>query len=169
MHLFAEPEVWVLLAVVVFVIGVWKPARRVILGGLDARAARIRDELETARRLRDEAQEALAGYQNQQRDAAAEAEAIIAHAKAEAERIAAQAARNLEETLERRQRLAKERIAQEEAKALSEIRAVTVDVAIAAARQVIVAELDEGRGAALIDLAIADLPRQLGNSAGARS
>ena len=169
MHLFAEPEVWVLLAVVVFVIGVWKPASRVILGGLDTRAARIRGELETARRLRDEAQEALAGYQKQQRDAAAEAEAIIAHARAEAERIAAQAARNLGETLERRQQLAKERIAQEEAKALSEIRAVTVDVAIAAARQVIVAELDEGRGVALIDMAIADLPRQLGNSAGARS
>ena len=161
MHLFAEPEVWVLLAVVVFVIGVWKPARRVILGGLDARAARIRDELETARRLRDEAEEALAGYRKQQREAGAEAEAILAHARAEAERIAAQAARNLEETLERRQRLAKERIAQEEAKALSEIRAVTVDVAIAAARQVIIAELDEQRGAALIDAAITALPQQL--------
>jgi F-type H+-transporting ATPase subunit b len=169
MHLFAEPEVWVLLAVVVFLIGVWKPARRVILGGLDARAARIRDELETARRLRDEAQEALAGYQKQQREAAAEAAAIIARAKAEAERIAAQAAHNLEETLNRRQRLAKERIAQEEAKALSEIRAVTVDVAIAAARQVIIAELDDQRGAALIDAAITALPQQLGNSAGARS
>jgi F-type H+-transporting ATPase subunit b len=169
MHLFAEPEVWVLLAVVVFLIGVWKPARRVILGGLDARAARIRDELETARRLRDEAQEALAGYQKQQREAAAEAEAIIARAKTEAERIAAQAARNLEETLDRRQRLAKERIAQEEAKAVSEIRAVTVDVAIAAARQVIIAELDDQRGTALIDAAITALPQQLGNSAGARS
>ena len=43
MHLFAEPEVWVLLAVVLFVTGVWKPARTVILGGLDARAVRIRD------------------------------------------------------------------------------------------------------------------------------
>ena len=84
MHVFAEPEVWVLLAVLTFVIGVWKPARRVILGGLDARAVRIRDELETARRLRDEAHEALVGYQKQQREAAAEAEAIIAHAKAEA-------------------------------------------------------------------------------------
>jgi len=161
MHVFAEPEVWVLLAVLTFVIGVWKPARRVILGGLDARAVRIRDELETARRLRDEAHEALVGYQKQQREAAAEAEAIIAHAKAEAERIAAQAARNLEETLERRRRLAEERIAQEEAKALAEIRGVTVDVAIAAARQVIIAELDEQRGAALIDAAITALPEQL--------
>ena len=161
MHVFAEPEVWVLLAVLTFVIGVWKPARRVILGGLDARAVRIRDELETARRLRDEAHEALAGYQKQQREAAADAEAIIAHAKAEAERIAVQAVRNLEETLERRRRLAEERIAQEEAKALAEIRGVTVDVAIAAARQVIIAELDEQRGAALIDAAITALPEQL--------
>jgi F-type H+-transporting ATPase subunit b len=161
MHLFAEPEFWILLAVVAFVIGVWKPARKAILGRLDARAARIRDELETARRLREEAQEALATYQKQQREAAAEAEAILAHARAEAERIAAQEARNLEETLERRQRLAKERIAQEEAKALAEIRGVTVDVAIAAARQAIVAGLDERRGAALIDAAIAALPQQL--------
>ena len=161
MHLFAEPEFWLLLAVVAFVIGVWKPARKAILGRLDARAARIRDELETARRLREEAQEALATYQKQQREAAAEAEAILAHARAEAERIAAQAARNLEETLERRQRLAKERIAQEEAKALAEIRGVTVDVAIAAARQAIVAGLDERRGAALIDAEIAALPQPL--------
>jgi F-type H+-transporting ATPase subunit b len=161
MHLFGEPEFWVLLAVVVFVIGVWKPARRAILGGLDSRAARIRDELETARRLREEAQQALAAYQKQQYEASAEAEAIIAHAREEAERIAAQAARNREETLERRRRLAEERIAQEEAKAVAEIRAVTVDVAISAARQVIVAELDEQRGAALIDAAIATLPQLL--------
>ena len=161
MHLFGEPEFWIFLAVVAFVIGVWKPAGRAILGRLDARAVRIRDELETARRLREEAQEALATYQKQQREAAAEAAAILAHARTEAEHIAAQAARNLEETLERRQRLAKERIAQEEAKALAEIRAITVDVAISAARQAIVAELDERRGAALIDAAIGELPQQL--------
>jgi F-type H+-transporting ATPase subunit b len=161
MPLLGDPEFWVLLAVVVFVVGVWKPARRAILGALDARAVRIRDELETARKLREEAQQALAAYQKQRSQGATEAEAILAHAKAEAERVAAQAARNLEETLERRQRLAKERIAQEEAKALSEIRAITVDVAISAARQVIVAELDEQRGAALIDAAIVALPQQL--------
>ena len=161
MPLLGDPEFWVLLAVVVFVVGVWKPARRAILGALDARAVRIRDELETARRLREEAQQALAAYQKQLSEGAAEAEAILAHAKAEAERVAAQAARNIEETLERRRRLAEERIAQEEAKALAEIRAVTVDVAISAARQVIVAELDEQRGAALIDAAITALPQQL--------
>ena len=161
MPLLQDPEFWVVLAVLIFVIGVWKPARRAILGGLDARATRIRDELEGAQRLREEAERALAAYRQQQRQAAAEAEAILAHAKNEAERVAAQAAHNLEEALARRQRLAEERIAQEEAKAVAEIRAVTVDVAISAARQVIIADLDDQRGAALIDVAIAALPQQL--------
>jgi F-type H+-transporting ATPase subunit b len=161
MHLFADPEFWVLLAVVVFAIMVWKPARRAVVGSLDERATRIRGELEEARKLRDEAEQLLADYRQKEREAAADAQAIIAHARDEAERIAAQAARDLQQSLERRQRLAEERIAQAEAKALDEIRAAAVDVAIAAAREVIVSELDERRGAAMLDAAIAALPQRL--------
>ena len=160
-HLFGDPEFYVLLAVVIFLVVVWKPIRRTVVGALDSRAQRIRQELEAARNLRDEAQQALAAYQRQQQEGAAEAQAIITHAKAEAERIAAQSLRDLENTLNRRQQLAQERIAQEEAKAVAEIRAIAVDVAISASRQVIAASLDERRGAALIDEAIAALPRQL--------
>jgi F-type H+-transporting ATPase subunit b len=161
MQLFADPEFWVLLAVVVFAAAVWKPARRAILGGLDDRAARIRGELDEARRLREEAEQLLSQYRLREREAAAEAQAIVTHAREEAERIAAQAARDLEQALARRQGLAEERIAQAEIKALTEIRAVAVDVAVAAAREVIVAELDEQRGAALLDTAIAALPQRL--------
>ena len=161
MHLFADPEFWVLLAVVLFAIVVWKPARRAVVGTLDERAMRIRGELEEARRLRDEAEQLLADYRQKEREAAADAQAIIAHARDEAERIAAQSARDLQQSLERRQRLAEERIAQAEAKALDEIRAAAVDVAIAAAREVIVSQLDERRGAAMLDAAIAALPQRL--------
>jgi F-type H+-transporting ATPase subunit b len=161
MHLFADPEFWVLLAVVAFAIVVWKPARRAVVGTLDERATRIRGELEEARKLRDEAEQLLTDYRQKEREAAADARAIIAHARDEAERIAAQSARDLQQSLERRQRLAEERIAQAEAKALDEIRAAAVDVAIAAAREVIVSELDERRGAAMLDAAIAALPQRL--------
>ena len=160
-HLFSDPEFYVLLAVAIFLVVVWKPIRRTVVGALDSRAQRIRQELEAARNLRDEAQQALAAYQRRQQEGAAEAQAIISHAKEEAERIAAQSLRDLENTLNRRQQLAQERIAQEEAKAVAEIRTIAVDVAISASRQVIAAWLDERRGAALIDDAIAALPRQL--------
>ncbi len=160
-HLLADAEFWVLLSVIIFAILVWKPMSRAMLGGLDARAERIRADLDEARRLREEAERLLADYQRQEREAAAQAESIVKNAREEAERIAAQAARDLEQSLTRRHHLAEERIAQAEAKAVEEIRAVAVDVAISAAREVIVAELDAQRSAALIDNAIAALPQQL--------
>ncbi len=160
MHLLADGEFWVLIAVVVFAAVVWKPMRRTIIGSLDERALRIRAELDEARKLREEAEQLLAQYQQKQREAAAEAEAIVAHAREESERLALQSARDLEQALARRQRLAEERIAQAEQKALAEIRAVAVDVAIGAAREVIVAQIDEERGAALLDTAIAALPQR---------
>jgi len=162
MHLFADPEFWVLVAAVIFVAAVWKPVRKSLIGSLDERAARIRGELDEAGKLREDAEQLLAQYQQKQREAAAEAEAIVAHAREEAERIAAQSARDLEQALVRRQRLAEERIAQAETKALDEIRAVAIDVAIGAAREVVAAQIDEVRGAALLDAAIAALPQRLG-------
>jgi F-type H+-transporting ATPase subunit b len=161
MELLHEAEFWVLVAAVIFVIAVFKPASRAVTGGLDARAARIRGELDEARRLREEAERLVADYKARQQAASAEAADIIAHAKAEAERIAARSARDLELALERRQRMAEDRIAQAEAKALSEVRAVAIDVAISAARDVIAAEVDEPRGNALIDAAIVALPQRL--------
>jgi len=161
MHIFADPEFWVLVAAAIFVAAIWKPVRKSLIGTLDERAARIRAELDEARRLREEAQLLLAQYEQRQREAAAEAEAIIAHAREEAERIAGQSARDLDEAVVRRQRLAEERIAQAEKKALDEIRAVAVDVAIGAAREVIQSQIDEERGAALLDAAIAALPQRL--------
>jgi len=161
MEIFHDVEFWLVIAVAIFIAVVWKPAKRLLIGGLDARAERIREELTAASNLREEAERTLQSYRTRQQEAAQEAEQIIAHAKSEAERIAAESARQLEESLRRRQLLAEERIAQEEARALAEIRGVTVDVAISAARRVIAAELDEKRGAALIDEAIAQLPSQL--------
>ena len=161
LHLLLDPEFWVLIAVVIFAVVVWKPASRAITGMLDQRAERIQSELAEARKLRDEAEQLLAEYRRKEGEAAAEAEAIIAHAREEAERIAAQSARDLQQALERRQHLAEERIAQAEAKAVDEIRAVAVDVAISAAREVIASEMDENRGGALLDSAIAALPQRL--------
>lgn len=160
-QLLNDHHFWVLVSMAIFAVLVWKPASRAIAGALDQRAARISGELDEARKLREEAEQLLADYQRQEREAVTQAEAIIAHAREEAERIAAQAAGDLEQSLARRQRLAEERIAQAESRALDEIRSVAVDTAIAAARDVIAAEFDERRGGALLDDAIAALPQRL--------
>jgi F-type H+-transporting ATPase subunit b len=161
MEFIHEAEFWVLVAAVIFVVVLFRPISRALTGGLDARAARIRGELDEARRLREEAEQLVAEYRAKEREAAAEAETIVSHAKQEAERIAAQSARDLEQALKRRQELAEERIAQAEAKALAEVRTAAVDIAIAAARDVIAGTINQQRGAALLDAAIVALPQRL--------
>ena len=160
-ELFGEAEFWVLIAFVIsMTIVVWK-ARDAMLGMLDRRAEKIKAELDEARRLAEEAQKALAQHQLRQRDALKEAEAIIAQARAEAERAAQEGRKDLAAALERRKRLAAEKLALEEQKALNEVRAAAVDVAIAAVRRVLSEDLDTKRRAALVDQAIAALPETL--------
>jgi F-type H+-transporting ATPase subunit b len=151
---------WEAVAFILAVALVWKKASSGITSSLDERAAKIRNELDEARKLREEAQATLANYQRKQRDALKEAEAIIAHAKTEAERLGAQAARDLEAAIQRRQRLAEEKIAQAEQKALADVRAAAVDVAVGAARRVLAEDMG-ARGGKLIEQAIDNLPQRL--------
>ncbi len=158
---FEEAEFWVLVAFVIAIGFLVYKAKGPITGGLDARAAKIRAEIDEAQRLRDEAQARLAEFQLKQRDALKEAEGIVAQAKDEAERLAAQGVKDLEAAVERRRRLASEKIALEEQKAMTDLRNMAVDVAVAALRRVLAEDLDPARQSALIDQAIEALPPTL--------
>ena len=100
-------------------------------------------------------------YQRKQRDAVRETEEMLAKAKDEATRLAAEAAANLEIALARREEMAHQKIARAEAEALRQVREIAVDVAVAAARELIADKLDDGSRAALVDAAIAELPEKL--------
>ena len=87
-ELIQTPEFWVAGAFVVFCgILIYVGAVQKLIDGLDQRSARIKAELDEARRLRDEAEQLLAEYQRKQRDAERETAGIIAGAKAETEQI----------------------------------------------------------------------------------
>ena len=159
-HLIHDPEFWVLVAAVIFVIAVFKPASAAII--LGPRRPRPAHPRRTRRGRRNCARRPSACSPSTRPSSARRStrrRRSPTHAKEEAERIAAQAARDLEQSLERRQRLAEERIAQAEAKAVAEIRAAAVDVAIAAARNVIAGSLDDSGRARLIEAAIQALPQ----------
>ena len=158
---FMEAEFWVLVAFVIAIAFLVYKVKDPIASGLDARAAKIKAELDEAQKLREEAQAKLAEFQLKQRDALKEAEGIIALAREEAQRLAAQGAKDLEAAIERRRRMAQEKIALEEQKAMADLRNAAVDVAVAALRRVLAEDLDPARQAALIDNAINALPPTL--------
>jgi F-type H+-transporting ATPase subunit b len=162
MELLHEAEFWVAVGfVLVIVLLVWKGAPAMVGKMLDARAAAIDAELEEAKRLNAEAAALLTDYQKRAAGAEAEAEAILAEARAEAARFAEDARKALAAQIERRAGAARDKIAQAEAAALNEIRALAADAAVAAAQELIVARLDEARAGQLVESAIKDLGDKL--------
>ncbi|MEC8792347.1 MAG: F0F1 ATP synthase subunit B [Pseudomonadota bacterium] len=114
-----------------------------------------------AKNLREEAQAALANYQRLQRDAAAEAEAILAHASEEAERLRAAAEENLAQTLKRREEAALDKIAAAEARALQDVRNRAVDLAMAATEKLVADAMSDEVRQKVTKAAIDDLPTRL--------
>ncbi len=155
------PEFWVFVSFILFIALTYKPIMAKIGGGLDARAAKIKAELDEAHGLREEAQKLLAEYQRKQRDAAKETEAIIARAREEGERLRKQAAADLEERIARRERMATEKIEQAEAAALKDVRDQAVDLAMAATAKLLAEQVDAERAGRLLDQAIQELPEKL--------
>ena len=142
MEFIFEPEFWVAVSFFLFVGGMlYLGVHKKLAAVLDARAASIANELEEAKRLREEAAKVLADYRRKQGDVAKETKEIIDLASREAEILAAETRRALREQFDRRMKLAEDKIARAEAEALREVRAAAAEAAVTAARTVIAAKL----------------------------
>ena len=160
--MFQDPTFWVLVAFIGFVgVLVYFKVPGMVIKGLDARAEKIKADLEDADALLREAQGLLASYQKKQREAADEAQEIKARAKEEGKRIVENGRARLEDSLQRREKLAMDRITQAEASALDEIRARTVDIALDATRDLLADNLSDHKANAMLDDAIKELPGRL--------
>ncbi|WP_455479666.1 F0F1 ATP synthase subunit B [Bartonella sp. B23] len=118
---------------------------------LDARAKRIKDELDEALRLREEAQEVLAEYQRKHAEAEKDAQEIIAAAKREVEAIIFEARTKAEEYVKNCNKLAEQKISQAEADAIRMVSSSAIDLAVSAARTLITKELNSHKANELIN------------------
>lgn len=133
-----DSSFWALVGLILFLgIIIYLKVPGVVTRSLDGRSDRIRNQLEEARRLRDEAQQLLADYQRKRKEAEQEASVIVEAAKREAEQIKAEAEARTEEYVARRTALAEQKIAQAELDAVNAVRSSAVDVAVAAAEQLL--------------------------------
>src|SRR6185437_3597918 len=157
-ELLRDPEFWVSIGTLIFLgIVIWKRVPALVTNALDARAAAITKELEEARRLRSEAEALLAEYQKKRAAAEDEAGLILAEAQGEAERFSAESRAAIKAQIERRGKQAQEKIAQAEAQAVAEIRALAADAAVAAAEKLIAARLDDSRTADLVKRSLGEI------------
>jgi F-type H+-transporting ATPase subunit b len=162
MSLLHTPDFWVAVAFVLFIAIVWRAgAFGAIARALDERSARIRRDLDEARKLREEAEALVAEYRQRRSEAETEAAAIVSAAKTEAEDLTAEAEKRMQEFVARRTKLAETKIAQAEAQALADVRAAAADTAVRAAEQVLSETVKDKAADGLIAKAIKDVKARL--------
>lgn len=153
---------WALVGLILFLallgyMGVHKTMAK----ALDDRSDKIRDELDEARRLREEAQELLAEYQRKRKEAEQEASDIVAAAKREAIALEKDAEEKTTEFVARRTALAEQKISQAQSQAVAEVRASAVDIAVAAAGKIIDSKVTGATADKLIKDSIAEVKSRL--------
>ncbi len=144
-------ESWVAIALILFValLGYFGVHRR-IFEALDKRSARVKLELDQARRLRQEAEDVLAESSRKYREVEIEARLIMEGAHAEAKQLTVTAKAKNDEFVARRIRSAEIKIAQAELQALAEVKAFAADAAVAATKELLTTAITDGVAARLV-------------------
>ena len=143
----------------VIAIMLWKKVPAAIGRALDKKIAGIREQLDEATRLRTEAEALRAEYEAKAAAAGAEAEAMLGRARHEADMIVQQAKTDAAALVERRTRMAEDKIAAAERSAIAEVRAKAVTAATIAAERLIRDQHDATADRAMVDRTIAGLGR----------
>lgn len=158
----SNTDMIVLIAFVIFVgVLIKYKVPSMLTGMLDSRAAGIKSDLDEAKALREDAQTLLASYERKQREVQAQADRIVENAKEEATRAAEQAKADIATSVTRRLAAAEDQITSAKTSAIREVRNQAVNVAVAAAQDVIAKQTTAASANKLIDDAIAEVGAKL--------
>lgn len=128
---------------------------------LDDRATLIRNELDEARLLRDDARALVASYDAKMKEVAEQSARIIATAKSEAEAAGAQAKVDLDHAITRRLAAAEDQIASAVKAAEIAVRDQAIAVSVQVAGEVLARQMTADGAAASVDAAIAEVAAKL--------
>ncbi len=159
---FFDNTFWAMVALLIFGGGMlYLRVPAMVTKALDDRIARVARELDEARKLREDAQTLLASYQRKQREVQSEADEILDAAKREAAHMIDETRAALAIQLERRTKLAEDKIALAETQAVAEVQEIAADTAVEAARTLIALRIDADADAKIVDADIAQLGAKL--------
>ena len=149
---------WVAVAMLaVFALLIWKKVPGAIGRALDDKIRLIRDLLAEAEALRKEAEALKSEYEVKAASADKDRASLLERARHEADEIVAKAKTDAEALVERRTRMAEDKIAAEERSAIEQLRAAAADAASKAAARLIAERHDATTDAQLVDRAIQDI------------
>ena len=162
--IFSDPSFWVGLSFIIVITFLIKKSWSSVGNTLDERSDKIRERIDEAKKLREDAQSLLAEYKRKQINAQSEVEAIYEETNREIKQIKIKASDVLELNLKRKKLQASERIQQSERQAIELIKQKSINIALIATEKLISNNLTTKQKYNLIDNSINDLPKALNKS-----
>lgn len=129
--------IWTIISFVVLLIILKKFAWTPILAALDEREKGIKDNIEAAKRAREEAEQSLIVYRQKLAEAQTEAQAIVSKARTDAERVRDELIEKSKTDAQNQIERARKQIELESEAAIKAIRSEVADLAVIAAEKII--------------------------------
>ena len=155
--MFSDPQFWVALAFVVFVIAIFNPIRKLLSSSLDSKIKEIKDSIDQAEDLKNKAQANLSEIKKRQSEVKNEIEKIKQSAKNKIQILENQAKEKLVDLTAKKELLASEKIEQMARDANLEIQEYISKTSIEASIIVLKKKLDKEGKQNLINSSIKEL------------
>ena len=155
--MFSDPQFWVAVAFLIFVIAIFNPVRKILSTNLDEKIKQIKDSIEEAESLKTEAQETLSEIKKRQNEVKIEIDKINNDANNQIKIIEEESELKLNEKINKRQFLSESKIDQLTRDANNEIQEQISSTAIKATINLIEKKLDKQQKENLINASLNEL------------
>ena len=161
--MFSDPQFWVAVAFVAFIVAIFNPVRKILTSSLDTQIKDIKNKIDEAENLKNETQTTLSEIKKRQNDVQIEIQDIHKDAEKKVKQLEENAEAKLKDQIAKRQVLAEAKIDQLTRDANNLIQSHISSTAIAATISILEQKLNNQEQQKLIDKSIEELGSALKN------
>ena len=161
--MFSDPQFWVLVAFIIFVIAIFNPVRKILLSNLDKKIDEIKNSINEAEKLKNESQITLSEIKKRQNQVKLEIDEINNRAKEKIVSIEKNTQIKLNEQIEKHHSMATAKIDKMLRDANDDIKNYIANKAILAASNILEKKLTNSEKQNLIDKSIKELNSAINN------
>ena len=161
--MFSDPQFWVAVSFILFIVAIFNPVRKMLVSSLDAQISEIKTKIEEAENLKNEAQKTLSELKKREAEVEKEIEKFKTDAENKISELKNLSSKKLSDQIEKKKILADNRIEQLLRDTNQNIKSYIADIAIEAITDILKTSLSKDKKAKLINDSINDLNRVLKN------
>ena len=155
--MFSDPQFWILVSFIIFVLAIFRPVKKILLSSLDDKINEIKQTIEQAEIVKNDAQKTLSNLKKKQNEVKIEIQKMKENNKFKITDIENNAKNRIEEQIRKKNELAELRIAQMLREANNQIQEIITQASIDASLEIFNKNLDQNSKQKLIDQSISEL------------